>query len=76
MINEFDRVVLTEDLPDKGLTAGDVATVVMIHGDHEGYELEFCALNGETLAVVSVFPHQIRPVSEREISHARVLVPA
>ncbi|MGH8515533.1 MAG: DUF4926 domain-containing protein, partial [Gammaproteobacteria bacterium] len=34
MINEHDCVVLTRDVPDDGLEAGDVGTVVHIH--HEG----------------------------------------
>ena len=76
MVNEFDRVVLTQDLPAHGLTAGDVATVVMVHGNHEGYELEFCAPNGETVAVVSAFPHQIRLAASGEVNHARRLVAA
>ena len=76
MINEFDRVVLTENLPEHGLAAGDVATVVMVHGDHAGYELEFCAPNGETVAIVSAFPHQVRPAASGEVNHARPLVAA
>jgi hypothetical protein len=76
MINEFDRVVLTSDMPEHGLAAGDVATVVMVHGDHEGYELEFCAPNGETVAVVSAFPNQIRRAAASEINHARPLAAA
>jgi hypothetical protein len=31
MINEHDCVVLTQDLPDEGLKAGDIGTVVHIH---------------------------------------------
>jgi hypothetical protein len=71
MIQEFDRVVLTADLPEHGLAASDVATVVMIHGDHAGYELEFCAPNGETAAVVSAFPNQIRPTAADEMDFGR-----
>ncbi|WP_456429861.1 DUF4926 domain-containing protein [Rhodocaloribacter sp.] len=41
-----------------------------MHGDGKGYEVEFVALDGETLAVVSVYPHQIRPVAP----HTRQLV--
>jgi len=76
MINEFDRVVLTVDIPEAGLAAGDVATVVMVHGDHVGYELEFCSPSGETIAVVSAFPHRVRRAEPREVNHARPLVAA
>jgi hypothetical protein len=73
MINELDRVILNEDLPKSHLRAGDVGVVVMIHGDHEGYEVEFFTLTGETLDVVTVDARQVRPISEREVLHARSL---
>ena len=31
MMDELDRFVLTEDLPEKGLRAGDLGTIVMVH---------------------------------------------
>ncbi len=73
MIHEHERVILTEDLPDYHLTAGDVGVVVMIHGQGEGYEIEFFTLTGHTLEVVTVRAHQVRPVTEREVLHARSL---
>ncbi len=75
MIHELDRVVLTTDLPEFGLKAGDVGTVVLCH-DGQGYEVEFMTLNGETLAVVSLFSHQVRPIGSREIAHARAVAMA
>ena len=70
MIAETDIVVLTVDLPAYGLKAGDLGTIVMVHG-HMGYEVEFMTLTGETLAVVSVDAAQVRPSSHREVAHAR-----
>ena len=49
MIKEHDIVVLTEDVPEEGLTAGDVGTVVHIHNNGEGYEVEFMTLTGQTI---------------------------
>ena len=72
MIKELDRVALTEDLPEHGLKRGDIATVVLIH-EIPRYELEFFTLDGSTLAVVSAFPHQVRPLGRREVAQARVL---
>lgn len=72
-MHELDRVVLTVELPEHNLKAGDVGTVVLIHGDHLGYELEFVTLTGETLAVVSVYPSQIRSIMRGEIAHARLV---
>lgn len=72
MIKEHDLVVLTEDIPGEGLKAGDVGTVVMIH-EKPGFEVEVTTLDGRTIAVVSVFPHQVRPVGKREVAQARTL---
>lgn len=75
MIAELDRVILTEDLPKYGLKTGDIGTVVLIHRGGEGYEVEFTALDGETLAVTSVFASQVRPSVPHEIPHARLHEP-
>lgn len=69
---ELDTVVLTVDLPEHGLSRGDVGTVVLVH-EGRGYEVEFLALDGETLAVVSLLPEQIRPIAHREIANARAV---
>ena len=75
MIKEHDLVVLTEDLPAEGLKAGDVGTVVMVH-EMPGYEVEVATLDGRTIAIVSVFPHQVRPIGKREVAQARELAVA
>jgi len=71
MIDELDCVVLTKDIPEHGLAAGDIGTVVMVHEAGRGFEVEFVTLDGETLAVASLSAAQIRPVAHREIAHAR-----
>ena len=76
MIKEHDIIVLTEDVPDEGLTAGDVGTVVHIHNQGEGYEVEFVTFAGQTIAVASLLARQVRPVSKHDISHVRELQPA
>ncbi|HLL73698.1 MAG TPA: DUF4926 domain-containing protein [Pyrinomonadaceae bacterium] len=75
MIKELDQVVLTTDLPDNGLQAGDIGTVVLAHGEGAGYEVEFVALDGETLAVVSLTAGQVRPIAPREIARVRSVEP-
>jgi len=72
-IREHDCIVLTADLPEDGLQAGDVGTVVHIHGAGAGYEVEFMTLTGQTVAVTTVLPSQLRPVSKRDVSHVREL---
>lgn len=72
MMKELDRAVLTSDLPEYGLSAGDLGTIVLVHGK-EGYEVEFVTLEGETLAVVSLRADQLRAIEPREIAHARAV---
>lgn len=74
MIRELDRVVLTHSLAKLGLEAGDVGTVVLVHRDGEGYEVEFVTLEGETYAVATVGAGEVRPIGRNEIAHARALV--
>ena len=73
MIEEHDCIVLTQDIPDEGLLAGDVGTVVHIHGDSAAYEVEFMTLTGQTVAVATILPSQLRPVTSRDVSHVREL---
>lgn len=73
VIREHDRVVLTTPVPEEGLEAGDVGTVVHVYSDGDAYEVEFVTLDGHTAAVVTLDTQQVRPVSRREITHARTL---
>lgn len=74
-IAAFERVVLTCDLPDEGLRAGDVGVVVERYPARgnvpEGYEVEFFAASGGTVAVVSVTADSVRPVTDHEILSVR-----
>ena len=71
MIKELDSVVLTATFPNEGLEPGDIGTVVHAYNDGQAFEVEFITLDGETAAVLTVEASQVRPVSGREISHAR-----
>ena len=65
-------LVLTTDLPEYHLQAGDVGNVILVHR-HGGYEVKFATLAGDTVAEVTLSPEQVRPVGHREIAHVRVL---
>jgi len=71
MFKENDCVVLTSELPSEGLLSGDVGTVVHIHGNAAGYEVEFATLTGKTIAVATLLPTQCRPIGHRDINHVR-----
>ena len=73
MIEEHDCIVLLEDLPENSLKAGDIGTVVHIHKGGAGYEVEFMTLAGETVAIVTLLPSQLRPIARRDLAHVREL---
>ena len=72
MIKELDTVVLTRDLPKRGLKRGDVGAVVLVHGEGQAYDVEFVSLDGETIALETLTPSDIRPC-EHEVPHARAI---
>ncbi|MFO8013607.1 MAG: DUF4926 domain-containing protein [Phycisphaerae bacterium] len=72
-MQENDTVVLSDDVPEHGLQAGDIGTVVLVHENGAGYEVEFVTLDGQTVAVVTLEPTQIRPIERGEIAHARAV---
>lgn len=76
MIKEHERIILLDDLADENLQSGDVGTVVHIHKEGEAYEVEFMALDGETIAVTTLLSSQVRAVSRKDIPHVRELAAA
>ncbi len=73
MINELDQVALTRDVPSEQLKAGDVGTVVMAHENGKGFTVEFMTFSGDTIGVVTLDAKDVRPISAREIVHARAV---
>ena len=73
VIAEHERIVLTGDLPEEDLKAGDVGTVVFVHENGKAYEVEFFTLDGSTAAVATISANQVRPISQRDLVHARPL---
>jgi hypothetical protein len=73
MIKEHDCIVLTQDLPEEKMKAGDIGTVVHAHQGGFGYEVEFMTLAGETVAVITLLATQVRPIARRDNAHVREL---
>lgn len=73
MIKEHDSVALACDLPEERLKAGDVGTVVHVYKGGAAYEVEFVTWQGETVGIVTLERHQVRPVGRRHVHHARAL---
>jgi hypothetical protein len=74
-IAEHDVVVLTRDLPDEGLEAGDLGVVLLVHegeGDvGPGFTIEVTTVLGDTIAVTDVPADMVRPVTDRDVRHTR-----
>ena len=73
MLEEHDRVVLTDDVAHQDLRTGDVGTIVHVHRNGEAFEVEFSTLDGQTAALATVRSSQVRPVTGADITHAREL---
>jgi hypothetical protein len=71
MLNEHQRVVLSSGVPDEGLEAGDVGTIVHVYPYGQAYEVEFVALDGHTTAVVTLEIDCVRSVTSRDMMHSR-----
>lgn len=75
-IKELDAVALTCDLPEHGLKRGDVGTAALVHGDGEGFEVEFVGYDGHTVALLTLEHAQVRSLRAGDIPHARELASA
>jgi hypothetical protein len=71
----YTRDALAEDLPEKNLCRGDVATVVEYYegapGQESGYDLEVFNALGETYAVVTALESQIEPLRKDDLLSVR-----
>ena len=59
----YQDVILTVDVPEHGLCAGDVGTLVERHavpGKEEGCSVEFFDMTGQTVAVITLPCSQVR----------------
>jgi hypothetical protein len=65
----YQDVVLLHDLPEEGLRAGDVGTVVERHdvpGREVGYSVEFFDMLGHTVSVVTLPARALRAPSHAD----------
>lgn len=75
----YQDVILTVDLPEQGLRAGDVGTLVDRHivaGKEEGFSVEFFDMTGRTVAVATVPASYIRAPTPEDRPAARSLTAA
>ncbi len=79
MFKEHEQIVLTAEVfGDEGeaLKPGDVGTLIHIHPNEEAAVVEFLSLDGGTVALATVLPSQMRPVTGADLTHARTVTMA
>ena len=64
-IEVFDTVALVEDVPELGLTAGEVGAVVEVLSDGAAFEVEFCDNSGETYGLHTLRVGQLMSLHTR-----------
>lgn len=67
---ELERVVLARDVPEAGLRAGDVGTVVWVYGA-EAVEVEFVTHAGRTQALRTLAVADVRAVAADDLPAVR-----
>lgn len=71
-IAELECVVLTRDMPEKGLMTEDIGTVVQVYCGDE-VEVEFIRASGETQALLTLSFGDIRKVDSSDMITTRRL---
>lgn len=70
MLREHDIVTLMVDVPEEGLKAGDVGTIISVHGDGAEFVVEVVEPDGWTAGIAGMSPDQVRSASAEEIRRA------
>ncbi len=68
----LDTVVLTRDLPEQGLQAGDLGAVVELYPP-DALEVEFVTASGRTTALITLKSVDVRPISDSDLVAVRSL---
>jgi hypothetical protein len=69
-LKPLDVVVLRHDKPAQGLRQGDLGAVVEIYGANS-IGVEFVAASGRTQALITLTPHDVRPVADDDLVAVR-----
>jgi hypothetical protein len=63
---ELETVVLTRDLPEAGLRAGDLGAIVQVYAP-DAVEVEFVTASGRTLALQTLTSQDVRTVRDDDL---------
>jgi hypothetical protein len=73
MVRELDTVVLTRDIAEHGLREGDVGAVAHCYSSGSAFEVEFVTADGQTIALLTLEPADVRPILQGKILHVRAV---
>lgn len=67
---ELETVVLTRDMPEAGLRAGDLGAIVQVYAP-DAVEVEFVTASGKTLALQTLSADDVRMVRDDDLLAVR-----
>lgn len=68
----LNTVIVTVDLSDEEVLAGDIGTIVEVYSNpYPAYEVEFVNPNGTTRALLTLSSAQIRPLLDNDVLTTR-----
>ena len=73
-LNLLETVIITVNIPDHGVLAGDLGTVVDLYTNPNlAYEVEFVNPDGSTRALLTLAPSQVRHLMPADVLTTRQL---
>lgn len=75
ILDELECVVLSRDVPEHGLLAGDLGTVVQVYPEG-GVEFEFVMCSGDTQALLTLSEQDVRKIDAHDLLATRRLAKA
>lgn len=68
----LDTVALTRDVPDHGLSEGDLGAVVELYPP-DGLEVEFVTASGRTVGLLTLRTDDVRKAGDRDVIAVRTV---
>jgi len=66
----LETVVLTRDLTEHGLCAGDLGAIVEVYPP-DGLEVEFVTASGRSKAIITLKTSDVRPIADTDLVAVR-----
>jgi hypothetical protein len=73
-ISLLETVIITVNIPDRGVLAGDLGTIVEVYTNPNlAFEVEFINPDGSTRALLTLAPSQVRHLMPADVLTTRQL---